>query len=161
MFTVKAAFTLETHTVYAFLRIRAVEIQTCGCRGRDESLIQRGCRIRPVAFVILRQHHNLLASTMMGLQAVNETTQAHGYWTVSISMPLLTHLSRGVRTKEEQLKHRTCPRPIMLFLVVSPEILSYFGKCPVIFSSMSIIVWNVMEGWARTRGGFISHKEET
>lgn len=91
----------------------------------------------------------------MGLQAVNETTQAHGCWTASISMPPLTHLSRGVRTEGEWLKHETCPQPIMSFLVASPEILSCYGKRPVFFCSISIIpVWNVRKG-----GQGISHKK--
>lgn len=54
---------------------------------------KRGRRIRLVAFVTHRQYHNLLASAMMGLQAVNEPTQAsqgslHGCWAAGISMPL-------------------------------------------------------------------------
>jgi len=65
----------------------AAVIQKFGCRGcvrrlRDESVTRggrgggEGSRIRPAAFVTRRQHRNLLASAMMGLQAVNETSQA-------------------------------------------------------------------------------------
>lgn len=87
----------------------------------------------------------------MGLQAVNETTQAHGCWTASISMPPLTHLSRGVRTEETwdlpSTNHvfscRISWNPFMLW------------KASCFFCSISIIpVWNVRKG-----GQGISHKK--
>lgn len=119
---------------------RSTYIQSGSCWGtkmrmqrsrlRDGFIIERGYRIRPIAFVTRRQHHNLLASAMMGLQAVNETTQAHGCWTANISMPPLTYLSVGVETEDEWLEYETCPQPVMsfFFLVTSPDSLSSHGK---------------------------------